>query len=213
MVLSTLDQPHLGSAFVVLAEVLAKDVGKYHCNQLQKDLLATVWKSHLLFPDVGSLILSHVLIVFLKETPSTIYYKRGWLDHNYFHIFSNCDSLIQKELRLVMHKKCLLFLSLDIQYNIQTTWNFLHIILRTVMKSMGELKKIILGWKREHWFNLTWYYMWILILLISTKYKYSRKFTMQIWFDKEVWSINLYISSFISFIIPHSSSNRFLSTC
>ena len=44
-----------------------------------------------------------------------------------------------------MHKKCLLFLSLDIQYNIQTTWNFLHIILRTVMKSMGELKKIILG--------------------------------------------------------------------
>lgn len=75
-----------------------------------------------------------------------------------------------------MHKKCLLCLSLDIQYNIQTTQNFLHIFLRTVMKSMGKLKKIILGWKREHWFNLTWYYMWILILLISTKYKYSRKY-------------------------------------
>ena len=98
------------------------------------------------------------------------------LVQNYFHIFSNCDSLIQKELRLVMHKKCLLCLSLDIQYNIQTTQNFLHIFLRTVMKSTGKLKKIILGWKREHWFNLTWYYMWILILLISTKYKYSRKY-------------------------------------
>lgn len=49
VVLSTLDQPHLGSAFVVLAEVLAKDAGKYHCNQLQKYLLAMVSKSHLLF--------------------------------------------------------------------------------------------------------------------------------------------------------------------
>lgn len=76
MILSTLDQPHLESAFVVLAQVLAINVGKYHYNQLQKYLLATVSESHLLLFDLGSLILSHVLKDFLKETQNTIYYKR-----------------------------------------------------------------------------------------------------------------------------------------
>lgn len=49
VVLSTLDQAHLGSAFAVLSEVLAIDGGKYHCHQLQKCVLTTVSESFIIF--------------------------------------------------------------------------------------------------------------------------------------------------------------------
>lgn len=75
--------------------------------------------------------MSHVLTDFLKETPNTTIRGRG---HNHFLIFLNRDLLTQKERRLMMHKECLL---LDIQYNIQSAWNFLQAFLRIVMKYMS----------------------------------------------------------------------------
>lgn len=60
------------------------DIGKYHCNQLQKHSLATVLESHLLSCDLGSLTVSHFLIDFQEGTRNIICSKRRWIDHNYF---------------------------------------------------------------------------------------------------------------------------------